>query len=432
MAFSSQQRPLQSKTLTNLLRKTLTPSFAGFCRHRPVHFKQRQHDSRILDKRKLSGARTFSSVTRCRSSINSMSFAISFHYVRCVFQVATESLADNNKKLKKKKDKTLHENDKKLQEKDKELKENKQYYALREEQYRTKILKLQNERYSQSNFQKLDTEIQKLLKKEVEWARTFEGLKQLKTSAQEQDTLQVELRLVEHARDTAKDRQFSLSAEKDREQLAAILKYDEEVADHATTKSFMIEASNALSTQISRTTNKEQQLLGVTQELTAAQDINEPSKNRAAHDGNLGADVSLLGLDKFTPVDAEFVKRLYPVGAVDAVTSSSEVNRLRLRVSAQELVDLRASISLKNTAILSLLKALQRLDDKCMKKWLDLGGEGVDDELQCWCFNDDGEVLGWIRQMREIRKRAAGRTGKRVSYEDESPAMTSSGGVNGE
>ncbi|CZT50593.1 uncharacterized protein RSE6_11607 [Rhynchosporium secalis] len=248
------------------------------------------------------------------------------------------------------------------------------------------------------------------------------------------DTLQVELRLVEHARDTAKDRQFSLSAEKDREQLAAKLK----------------------------TPNREQQLLGVTQELTAAHEIIEPSQyplegfalircrffyqsrnrsgwfsaneeeNRAAHDGNLGADVSLLRLDKFTSVDAEFVKSLYPVGAVDAVISSSEVNRLRLRVSAQELVDLRASISLKNTAILSLLKALQRLDDKCMKKWLDLGGEGVDDELQCWCFNDDGEVLGWIRQMRKIRKRAAGRTGKRVSYEDESPAMTSSGDVDGE
>ncbi|KAL2075035.1 hypothetical protein VTL71DRAFT_8815 [Oculimacula yallundae] len=147
--------------------------------------------------------------------------------------------------------------------------------------------------------------------------------------------------------------------------------------------------------------------------------VNEEG-NRMAHDANLVADACMILLNNISPFDADYFKKYYPTGTLDAVRSYADVARLRSRGFAQELIDLRASMKLEDssTRIPKLTADFQALDNRCMVKWAELGGDGVSDEVQCRWFNDDEEVDEIIQEMRIIRKKAAGWVGRRIAYGD--------------
>ncbi|KAL5326380.1 hypothetical protein ACEPPN_004064 [Leptodophora sp. 'Broadleaf-Isolate-01'] len=294
------------------------------------------------------------------------------------------------------------------------------------------------------------------------------GLKKVNAAM---EALEVELRLVKHYRDAAKDEGLKL-----RDELSSVeanlgsleltaMRLERENTDerkqHVITKNLLRETSDNLRIEVSKASNLLQQL-ATAQEMVHLADhpldcyakirrrlfshnrsdrhwINEEG-NRMAHDGDLVADACIVLLHKLSPTDADFMSEYYPPGSLGTVTSAADANRLRSRGYAQELVDLRASMALEDTStrIPALAEAFQKLDNACMAKWAELGKESMDDEEHCRSFNSDGEVHEMILQMRRIRKRAAGKASRRVAYEEEPlvsgevASVGSPGGVEGD
>ncbi|KAH9213185.1 hypothetical protein DL95DRAFT_507130 [Leptodontidium sp. 2 PMI_412] len=267
----------------------------------------------------------------------------------------------------------------------------------------------------------------------------------LKRANAAMEALEVELKLVKHYRDAAKDEALKL-----RKELSGVetnlgsleltaMRLERELD---TTKSLFNETSRHLRAEVSKTDELSQQLAAAQETVNLADYpldcyakirrrlfsqnrsdrhwINEEG-NRMAHDSNLVADACMVLLNKLSPVDTSFMNAYYPPGSLDTVASAADANRLRSRGYAQELVDLRASMALEDTStrIPALAEAFQKLDNACMAKWAELGKESMDDEEHCRSFNSDGEVHELILQMRRIRKRAAGKASRRVAYEEE-------------
>ena len=149
--------------------------------------------------------------------------------------------------------------------------------------------------------------------------------------------------------------------------------------------------------------------------------INEEG-NRKAHDGDLVADVSLCKLDQMSSQDITMMGRAYGHEFREDINSSEDLHRLRGRGFSLELINLRASMNLEDpqTCLESILEEFNKLDSECKKIWQTLLEENLTDQERCEKFDNRQDVQGLIIELREIRKRAGGRAGRRVAYEEQS------------
>lgn len=73
------------------------------------------------------------------------------------------------------------------------------------------------------------------------------------------------------------------------------------------------------------------------------------------------------------------------------------------------------------TCLDSMVDEFRKLDDECKETWQTLLEDDLTDEKRCEKFDNRQDVQEHVIEMREIRKRAAGRAGRRVAYEERAP-----------
>tara|TARA_R110002060_G_scaffold37863_1_gene48971 strand:- start:1625 stop:2020 length:396 start_codon:yes stop_codon:yes gene_type:complete len=107
----------------------------------------------------------------------------------------------------------------------------------------------------------------------------------------------------------------------------------------------------------------------------------------------------------------------------DNIKSSDNLHRLHSGGFYLELINLRASMALEDpqTCLDSMVDEFCKLDDECKETWQTLLEDDLTDEKRCEKFDNRQDVQGRVIEMREIRKRAAGRAGRRVAYEEQAP-----------
>ncbi|KAL2075037.1 hypothetical protein VTL71DRAFT_8817 [Oculimacula yallundae] len=140
--------------------------------------------------------------------------------------------------------------------------------------------------------------------------------------------------------------------------------------------------------------------------------------NRAAHDGDIVPDVALCRLGLMKGNDLNLLGRFYGEEFQQKV-NSGDFTGGQSRGYALELVNLRASMKLEDpgTCLKSILEEFQELDEQCMAVWEELKEAGLTDEEMCRSFDDRQDVQDCIVSMKELRKRAGGRAGKRTAFE---------------
>ncbi|KAG4444325.1 hypothetical protein IFR05_000199 [Cadophora sp. M221] len=143
--------------------------------------------------------------------------------------------------------------------------------------------------------------------------------------------------------------------------------------------------------------------------------------NRMAHDGNMRADTTLFLLGHL-PHDVSRLRKGYGDNFMTGVTTSADLNHARYNGLQQQIKNLHASMAFEDTGEGGICTAehqeeFKKLEEISKEEWTKLLAQDMTEEVRHSLFNTNETVQGYVAQMREIRKKAAGKLGKRVVYE---------------